>query len=107
LKYEGSSDAIMIESIYFEQRAPLNFMPSSVKVPVLSKQTTFTLPPSMTFGGEIQIIFSVSNLLIVKLVPIVNAAVIYGGQLRTIKSRNAITISAGFLNFDNMGMKKL
>ena len=61
---------------YVKIRAPFNFIPSSVKVPVLSKQTTSTLPPSMTLGGEIQVIFYFSSLSIVKLVPMVNAAVI-------------------------------
>ena len=48
---------------------PLRNIPSSVKVPVLSKQIVSTLPDIMILGGATQKIYSFLSLEIAKLMP--------------------------------------
>ena len=64
----------MLLSYFFKGNIPFKFIPSSVNVPVLSKQTVSTVPPSTTLGGEIQLMFSFFSLTNEKLIPIENAA---------------------------------
>lgn len=56
-------------------------IPSSVKVPVLSKQTVYTLPPIITLPGDIHDISTSSSLYKAKLWPTYNVAVTYAGTL--------------------------
>lgn len=86
----------------FTIRAPSTSSPSSVRVPVLSKQTTSSLPPTLTLGhlalgledgkssyfcGLMQKIFCFFNRESAKFVPIVNVAGKAGGTTIVIKSR--------------------
>ena len=54
----------------------------------MSKQTKLTLPPSTTFGGEIQEILSELSRFKENWIPSENAAANWGGQLIVIKSKN-------------------
>lgn len=61
-------------------RTPKTSNPSSVRVPVLSKQTTLILPPMLTRLGEIQKIPLFLKRSIAKVVPMVRVAGRAGGD---------------------------
>ena len=75
----------------FTDRAPRTSRPSSVKVPVLSKHITSTVPATLTLFGEIQKISRFRRRERANEVPIVNVAGNAGGTIIVIKS-NALTI---------------
>ena len=74
-------------------KIPFKAIKSWVSVPVLSKHTVVTIPPSTTLSGWIQLIFLSYNRCIDTNTPIENAAAIYGGQLIVIKSKKLKNIS--------------
>lgn len=73
-------------------RIPRTSSPSSVRVPVLSKQTRLTFPPTLTRLGEMQKMSFLRSLRIAKDVPIDIVAGSAGGTTIVTRSRARMTI---------------
>ena len=69
---------------------PCKFIPSSVRVPVLSKTIVYTLPATFILGGEIQNIFNFLNLFIAYNVDTVKVEGNAGGTVTVIKSKKLV-----------------
>lgn len=77
-------------------------MKSSVRVPVLSKQSMFIMPPTIVLFGEVQKICFCFIFSSAKIIPNVILTGKPGGTVTVIRSRNFMNKSKGSANYASL-----